>query len=216
MAHSNTEPHVTYFYSPGACSFVPYTAICEIGVEVELVLAKVGAMSEEFLKINPKRRVPVVVIGENIVTEMAAVLTAVSSLAPEHHLLGHTTEETIRVYEWLNYLSTVAHNQAMAQIWRTERFTNDLAAYPSIQAKGREVIQEVYALIDEKLGSRGEAEYVVGNSLTVVDPFIVVVYLWSRKLGFNVRESYPIFAAYAERHLRKESFAKSAKLHEFV
>lgn len=216
MTPSNKESRITCFYSPGACSFVPYTAICEAGIEVELVLAKVGAMSEEFLKINPKGRVPVIAIGENTVTEMAAVLTAISLLAPECHLLGHTAEETIQVYEWLNYLSTVAHNQAMAQIWRTERFTDDLTTYPAIQAKGRKVIQEVYALIEGKLGSRGEIEYAVGNSLIVADPFIVVVYLWSRKLGFNLKERFPIFAAYAERHLQKGSFAKSAKLHEFV
>lgn len=124
---------VTFFYSPRACSFVPYTAICEAGVEVNIVLAKVGAMTDDFIKVNPKCRIPVVVINGDIITEMAAVLTAISSLAPERKLLGKTVHDTIRVYEWLNYLSTVAHNQAMAQIWRTERFTNDLSTYPAIK-----------------------------------------------------------------------------------
>lgn len=209
------KQHVTFFYSPGACSFVPYTAICEAGIEVELVLAKVGQMDEEFSKINPKRRVPVVAIGDFVVTEMAAVLTAVASLAPEHHFLGKTTEETIRVYEWLNYLSTVAHNQAMAQIWRTERFTDDISTYPAIKAKGRKVIQEIYAYIEERLGSRGGKEYIVGDSFTVADPFLVVVYLWSRKLGFDMQGKFPIFTAYSEGQLSKASFYHAAQVHGF-
>ncbi|PYH48156.1 glutathione S-transferase family protein [Aspergillus saccharolyticus JOP 1030-1] len=214
---SHQLPKVTLFYSPGACSYVPHVALIHASIPTNLILAKVGAMSPEFLKINPKRRVPVVVVNDEIVTEMAAVLTAIASLVPDQKLLGTTSLETIRVYEWLNYLSTVAHNQATAQIWRTERFTDDVAAYPAIQAKGRKVIQEVYALIEEKLRGRGEETgYAVGDAFTVVDPFLVVVYLWSIRLGFGDMESrFPRFVMYAERLLGLEAFGLAAKLHGF-
>lgn len=212
---SSSSGALTYFYSPRACTFVGYTAICEAGLPAELVLAKVGSMTEEFLKVNPKGRIPVVIVDGEVITEMAAVLTAISSLVPDRGFLGRTMQETIRVYEWLNYLSTVAHNQAMAQIWRTERFTNDISTYPAIKAKGREVIQQVYAVIEEKLAARGGKEYAVGDSFTVADPFLVVVYLWSGALGFDMEERYPMLTAYARRHLKKDSFIKAAELHGF-
>jgi hypothetical protein len=45
---------LTYFHSPRACTVVGHSAICEAELPAELVLAKVGSMTEEFLKINPK------------------------------------------------------------------------------------------------------------------------------------------------------------------
>jgi hypothetical protein len=59
-------------------------------------------MTEEFQAQNPKYRAFALAIGD-IINELAVILTAVSSLAPESELPEHTTMETIRVYEWLNY-----------------------------------------------------------------------------------------------------------------
>lgn len=133
---STPKAPLRLWYSPGACSFVPYVALCEAGLEAELILAQAGKMSDEFKALNPKARVPVFAIGEEVITEMSAVLTAIASLVPEAHLFGRSTMETIRVYEWLNYLSTTAHAQSFESVWRTERFTLDPEIYPSIQARG--------------------------------------------------------------------------------
>ncbi|KAJ5305183.1 uncharacterized protein N7443_004843 [Penicillium atrosanguineum] len=181
----NTTPTVRLWYSPGACSFVPHVALGEAGIKADLILAQVGAMAEEFQAVNPKRRVPVLAIDDEVITEMAAILTAVSSLAPESKLLGRTTLETIRVYEWLNYFSTTAHAQAVASVFRTERFTNDPSTYPAIRQKGRETIQEVYALIEEKLKASG-TQFAVGDSFTVADACLVLLYLWASRLNIEM------------------------------
>ncbi|CAM0135553.1 unnamed protein product [Umbelopsis sp. WA50703] len=165
---SARNPELKLWFSPRACSFVPHVALCEAGLKAELILAEVGA--EEFKSLNPKGRVPVLAIGDEIITEMSAVLTGISSLAPEAHLFGQSSLETIRVYEWLNYLSTTAHAQSFASVWRTERFTNDPDLYPSIQSRGVENIRDVYALIEGKL-AESDSNYAVGGSFTVVDPF---------------------------------------------
>lgn len=209
------ENSLKLWYSPGACSFVPHVALCEAGLEADLILAQVGNMSAEFKALNPKSRVPVLAIGDEVITEMSAVLNGISSLAPEAHLFGRTTMETIRVYEWLNYLSTTAHAQSFASIWRTERFTRDIEIYPSIQARGVENVKDVYALVEGKL-SEHQSDYAVGDSFTVVDPFLVLIYCWAERLHIKMEAAYPRYTAYVQRLLERPSFIGASRLHRNV
>jgi glutathione S-transferase len=58
------------FYSPSTCSFVPHVAFLETNLNVDLILARAGHMTPDFISINPKRRVPVLVINDTeIITE---------------------------------------------------------------------------------------------------------------------------------------------------
>lgn len=56
-------------------------------------------MAKEFEAINPKRRVPVLIMEKEVITEMSAVLTAIATVTPEAHNFGKTPLEKIRVYE---------------------------------------------------------------------------------------------------------------------
>lgn len=209
MAPAKT-PELKLWFSPRACSFVPHVALCEAGLKAELILAQ--AQAEEFKSVNPKGRVPVLAIGDEIITEMSAVLTGISWLAPEAHLFGQSSLETIRVYEWLNYLSTTAHAQSFASVWRTERFTNDPDLYPSIQSRGVENIKDVYALIEGKI-AENDSNYAVGSSFTVVDPFLLLLYLWAGRLNIEMESTYPRYTMYVDRLLKRDSVVEASKLH---
>ncbi|KAL3490555.1 hypothetical protein BJX62DRAFT_238011 [Aspergillus germanicus] len=210
---SSSQPPLKLFYSPGACSFVPHAALLEANLNVDLILARVGHMTPEFISINPKRRVPVLVINDaEIITEMSAVLTAISSLSPETNLLGRTTLETIRVYEWLNWLSTVAHGQALGSIWRPERYSNDPSIYPAIREKGFETIRECYKIINEKVAEPGTS-FAIGGAFTVVDAFLVLLYCWASRLEIGMEAEYPDYAGYAKRLLGRESVRMARELH---
>ncbi len=77
--------------------------------------------TDEFKALNPKKRVPVLKMNDDIVTEIPAIATAISSLAPDRKFLGQTTLETVHVYEWLNYLGGSVHGQAYGGLFRPER-----------------------------------------------------------------------------------------------
>jgi glutathione S-transferase len=143
---------------------------------------------------------------------MSAVLTGIALLAPEAHLFGQSTMEKIRVYEWLNYLSTTAHAQSFASVWRTERFTNDPELYPSIQARGLENVRDIYALIEGKL-SEHESDYAVGTSFTVVDPFLVLMYCWAERLKIEMETTNPRYTTYVRRLLKRQSVVEARKIH---
>jgi glutathione S-transferase len=67
------------FYTRGACSMVPHIAPEEAGAQYEKVLIDFRAgdqLRPEFLKVNPKARVPVLLTDRGVLTEIPAILGA--------------------------------------------------------------------------------------------------------------------------------------------
>jgi len=188
--------------APGACSGAPHILIREAGIDFDTVLINVKpGFPEEHRHINPKGRVPILKLGDEIITEVPAIMTAISQLAPDRHLLGKTNLEIVRTYEWLNWLSGTLHAQAFGMVRRTYRFSDDPETYDSIRVKGRKTVEEGLQYIEEKL----QGDHAVGDSFTAVDGFLLVVYRWGNQLEFDMREKYPKFTRLAEKNLERDS-----------
>jgi glutathione S-transferase len=60
--------------------------------------------------LNPKREFSVLVLDKNtIITENPAIMNAISNLVPEKNVFREMPFETVRVYEWLTWLSGTLH-----------------------------------------------------------------------------------------------------------
>ncbi|KAL7813048.1 hypothetical protein V8C26DRAFT_171055 [Trichoderma gracile] len=200
------------WYSPGACSFAAHITLLEAGLQPELILAQTGKMSEAFNQINPKRKVPVLAVGDQVITEMPAILTCISALRPDRKLLGQNTMESIRAYEWLNYLSGTLHGQGYGGFWRPERFVGDVSNHTAVQEKARQTIKDCYAFIDAKLQQSGTT-FSVGDFFTGVDAFLLVFYLWGIRIDIDMDGGYPSYAALARILLQRESVIEARKVH---
>ncbi|UKZ71147.1 uncharacterized protein TrAtP1_012109 [Trichoderma atroviride] len=135
---------------------------------------------------------------------MSAVLTAIATVAPEAHIFEKIPLEKIRVYEWLNYLSTTAHGQAITEIWRTERFTNNPDIYPQLRAKEYETMRGIFPHIEAKFIDRNITEFAVGNSFTAADPFLTVLNLWTiifKEVTIDIDNDYPVYTAYCAKSI---------------
>src|SRR5215218_5794285 len=77
------------FYSPGACSLAPHIVLEETGADYEPVrvaLAKGEQRTPEYLKINPKGRVPALADGDWVLTENPAILRYLARSFPAMRL----------------------------------------------------------------------------------------------------------------------------------
>lgn len=210
------ESHsIKLWYSPGACSFAPHVVLLETDLEFELVLEQVNGLSEKFLEINPKGRVPVLAIDDAVITETPAIFTAISLLKPDRRLLGQNDIETCRVYEWLNYLSGTLHTQGYGALWRPNRFVDDAALHPHLEKKALTTIKDCYSYIETRLKST-ESQYAVGDSFTVVDPYLLLFYLWGNRIGLHMAEEYPELGALADRLLQREAVKRARDVHDRV
>lgn len=195
---------ITLWMSSGACSLAPHILLHEIGATFDTVVASTsagGTLTEEFTRLNPKQRVPILALGNEVITELPAIVTAISNLAPEHHLMGATPLDNVRVYEWMNWLSGTLHGQGFGGLWRPHRFSDDPAVFDSIIAKARKTIAECYDMIESKLEGRHSA----GGAFTAVDPFLLVFYRWGNRIGIDMSERYRNYSVFARALVQRPS-----------
>ena len=96
---------LTLYYAPNTCALVPYVTLTEAGADfaVEPVNSSKGqTMSAEFLRINPKHKVPVLVIDGEPLTENVAIQIWIAREFPRANLLpdGHDEFRAISLMAW--------------------------------------------------------------------------------------------------------------------
>jgi len=188
------------FYSPGACSLAPHIVIEELGLPCQLELTSIPegrTRAPEYLAINPKGRVPVLVTEEGeVLTEAPGICLYLSQQSNHPLLFPHDKLAAARVLEWCNWLSGTVHAMAFGQIWRPHRFLTDEESYPNLQAKGRADVLDHFAMIEKRLAGR---DWSVGNAYTYTDAYLTVFFRWGNRIGLDMRSGYPAWARHAQR-----------------
>ena len=192
------------YYSPGACSLAVRIALEEIGQPYESVLCSAsnseGTGAPAYLALNPKGRVPALtgVSGraagaEGLLTEAPAILFHLARAHPEAGLLPGGLDAQSRCLEWFNWLSGELHGFAYGQLWRPARFTDVPEQEDAVRAHGRRAIEAFHPRLEAILADG--REWAVPEGYSVVDPFLLVFWLWGRMSGFDVTQSTPAWAA---------------------
>jgi glutathione S-transferase len=196
-----TQTLLTLYYSPGACSLAAHIMLRELDWPFELkkiAVAEGENKQPEFLAINSRGRVPVLMVEGQPITELSAILTWLaqqrSDLFPPAGTLA-----AIRCSEWLAWLTSSLHI-SFAQIWRGERFSENPDDFAAIEAHGRAVLTTQFAEVEDKLTGR---PFALGDSYSVVDPNLLVFYRWGNRIGIDMRQSYPVWTAHSERLLER-------------
>jgi glutathione S-transferase len=201
-----TTPTINLVLSPGACSLASHILLQETGHLFTTTSFSVRNGAPESLRaINPKMRVPVLLLSPNItITETPAILTAISQLAPGKYLMGKPGLETVRVYEWLNWLSGTLHGQAFGALLRPARFSSSESMYPTIQAKGKKSVEECFDVIENDL----KGLHAVGDDFTAVDAFLYVFWRWGAG-DLDMKGRYPKWNALVGELVKREGVRKA-------
>lgn len=192
------------FYAPGACSLSAHILLREAGLpfQLEKVDLQAGEQhSEAFRRLNPAGLVPVLAAGDVVLTELPAISWYIAQQAPARKLYPADVLGQARVMEWLNWLSGTVHGWGFGGLWRPMRFVHEPALHPAVQARGRDWIEQGFARINQRL----EAGFAVGDALTVVDPYLLVMYRWGGRIGLPMRSRFPHWHRHAGEMLARDS-----------
>lgn len=166
------------FYSPGSCALASRIALEEAGAEYEAVKLDFAAneqRSAEYLKINPKGRVPVLVTGKGILTETPAILAYIAQSYPKARLAPLDDPFAFAGMQAFNtYLCSTVH-VAHAHKWRGYRWADDASAQEAMKRKVPQNITECYTLIEREML---KGPWVMGGAYTVADPYLFTVARW--------------------------------------
>jgi glutathione S-transferase len=82
--------NIVLYYAPNACSLVPYVTLTEAGAPFEvrpLNFRKGQQMSADYLKLNPKHKVPLLIVDGKSLTENVAIQTFIARSFPQAKLM---------------------------------------------------------------------------------------------------------------------------------
>ncbi|MGR4070150.1 glutathione S-transferase family protein [Billgrantia sp. C5P2] len=140
----------------------------ELGLEYELVpvaLMQGEHLQPDFLALNPAAKVPVLVDGDQIITESAAIQLYLAEKYPQAGFIPNTVEERAQMYRWNFFLVT----EIEQPLWRIARHTfvyPDEKRLPKDVDLARQECLEMVAVLEHHMQER---EYVVGDRLSVAD-----------------------------------------------
>ena len=203
---------IALYYSPGSCSLAPHVALNETGQSFELrkfATADRANYSPEYLAVNPKGRIPALLIDGFVLTETPAILAYIGRRYPGAGLYPDgPSEAEARCLELLAWSSNTVH-VAYAQLLRPERFVLREDSHAPVRESGRTNYGRCLADIEARLHHN---EYAIGDRFTIVDPFWLVFYRWGVHAGYEMRAKFPAYTAYADRLCGRQSVQRALSI----
>jgi glutathione S-transferase len=175
------------YYAPGACSLASHIALEEVGLPYEtqkLDLAAGDQRKPEYLRLNPRGRVPTLVVDGNVLTENVGILTYFGGGYSQGKLWPKDTWHQAQAVATMAWLSNTVHT-TFAHIFRAARYADDPAVQEVIKAKATQTATDLLKEIDSLLASK---KWCITNQYTVVDGYLLVFYRWGNRSKMPVRE----------------------------
>ena len=199
-------------YYPGNASMAPHILLHELRAPFELALVdreRDAHHSPEYLRLNPNGNIPVLVDGELVLFETAAILLHLTDTHPQAALapaLG--TAERAHYYKWMCWLTNTLQATLMVYVY-PERWVHedDQAAARAVQQQAQRKVSGQLDLLEAHLQSH-RGPYLLGPVISAVDPFAFMLCRWTRRFdpvfGAPARARRTL-ASYLERMLQRES-----------
>ena len=173
------------YFAPGACSFVPHAMLelAEVAFEPQMVkLHKGEQRSTEYLALNPRGQVPVLVDGDEVVTQIVAILLYLDEKLPMAGILPPAGLERARALQVLTWMNNTVH-PTFTHVFMPHKFTDDEAAQKAIRdfgaARYRELLGEIEALAAKA------APWMVGARPGALDAYALTLLRWGGYAGIN-------------------------------
>jgi len=198
-------------YFPGNASMTPHLLLRELDLPFELkyVDRAAGAhKSAEYLKLNPNGLIPVLVDGDLVLYETAAILLHLVDTHPDAGLAPAVgTAERAMFYKWLIWLSNSVQAM-MPHYFYSDRMVapGNAAAALEVKAQAEAKLNAMFDQIDAQLASHG-GPWLLGERFSALDPYTFMLCRWSRGFARPAR-SLPHIATFLERMLARPAVQK--------
>ena len=166
------------YYATNTCALASHIALEEAGAAYETRWVDFGAAEQtkpEYLKINPKGRVPALVTDRGALTETPAILAYIAQSYPEAQLAPLDDPFAFAdLQAFMSYLCATVH-VAHAHRARGYPWADDSAAHEAMKKKVPQSVGACFDLIERKM-LRGP--WVMGDAYTVADPYLFTIARW--------------------------------------
>ncbi|MYD99132.1 MAG: glutathione S-transferase family protein [Gammaproteobacteria bacterium] len=182
-------------------------ALAELGVEYvsKPIRPRTGeTQTAEFLALNPKEKVPVLVDGDLVLTESAAIVTYLGDryggLTPEP-----ASVERARYNEWLSYILMELDAHTLYVMRKHGDLKHLYGEAPAAMDAARAGFEKQLRWARPRIEA---GDYLVGEGFTGVDILMTTCLDWAVAYGFELAEP---FLAYLARQHRRPAFMEATR-----
>lgn len=211
MRRSEAFTMLALYYYPSNASLLPHMMLREAGASFELRLIdrqKNEHKNAEYLRLNPNGRIPVLIDGDLVLFETAAIALHLADKFPESGLapaLG--TGERAEFYKWMIHLANTPQPEYRAWFYPHEHVSDEAAA-PSVKEAAAKRLNRMFDVISEQLGDKS---WLLGERFSAADLYLFMLIRWGRGLPRPPR-TIANLKAHAERVLARPAVRKTLEV----
>ena len=176
---------IKLYWASGTCAMASHIALEEASASYEtarLEFSQGDQRKPDYLKVNPKGRVPAIVTDSGILTETPAILAWIAQTHPQAKLAPTEPFEFAKAQAFNSYLCATVH-PAHAHRPRAARWSDDPAAQETMKAKVPHNMSECFTLIENELF---KGPWVMGAAYSMCDPYLYTLSGWLASDGVDI------------------------------
>jgi glutathione S-transferase len=206
---------LTFYYAPGTCALASHLALEFAGAPYEakrLDFKQNQQRSPEYLRVNPKGRVPALVTERGVLTETPALLQYIAQAFPQAKLAPVNDAFLLaKGNEFNSYLCSTVHVNH-AHKGRGYRWVeaDDTAALEAMKKKVPQTMAESFTLIEEQML---KGPWVLGEGFSTSDCYLYTLTRWLEGDGVDVQR-FPKVADHMRRMEELPQVQKVVALHK--
>jgi glutathione S-transferase len=200
------------YFAPGACSFVPHALLEASGAPFEAAMVKLHKgeqQTPEYRAINPRAQVPVLVDGDQVITQILAIVTWLDHRFPECEFLPRDALARVRALETLAWMNNTVH-PTFTHVFMPHKFTEDPQAQAAIKAHARKqygvLLGELEAMARQAAGDG--KPFLAGARFGPVDAYSLTLLRWGGFAGHDP-QGFPALWAHVQRVAQLPAVARA-------
>jgi glutathione S-transferase len=196
-----------FYYAPYTCALASHIALEEAGADYEAVRVDLKGgqqLTQDYLAMNPKGRVPVLVTDRGIITETPAILAYVAQTHPASELAPLDDPFAFaEVQSLTSYLCSTVHPGHSHGI-KGARWADDPAAHEAMRARVPQNMTDYFTVLENRY-FRGP--WIMGDTYTIVDPYLFTISGWLKQDHVDINK-FPRVADHYQRMQQRPAVAK--------
>ncbi len=147
---------IVLYYAPTACSLVPYVTLTEANADFQVRALNMRTqqhMTPEYLKINPKHKVPLLVVDGQTLSENVAINLWISRTFPQAKLMPTDPWQEVQAISLMSWCSGGIH-PFLARINSPAKVADFPGSEDAVRKAATAALMENFKIADDKLAGR--------------------------------------------------------------
>lgn len=205
---------LTLYYSKGSSALAAHILLEDIKAEytaIEVSISEEAHHNPDFLALNPKGRIPLLVTEHGPLSENPAILEYIAARYPEAGYLPKGEFDLAQARSLAAYLCSTVH-VAFAHLKRGSRWAREARSISDMQQVAAQNLLDCAAYLENQLSL---APWALGAQFTYCDPYLFQVGRWMAGASLTL-DGFPRLQAHHAAMMARPATLKVLEHHDLV